>query len=83
MFEYGSLFVLQFLLGVDQSAHGLCWLMFLGVEHGVWCSPVCSVIDTQAVLEPLSVTVAGRNGAKFSQCYMGWEGFPQGKGSGC
>jgi hypothetical protein len=46
MFDYTSLFVIQFCWG-DQSAQGLCWFVYPGVDRGfprgLCCSPVCSV----------------------------------------
>jgi hypothetical protein len=62
--------------------------VYRGVLHGVWCSPVSVSIDTQASLELGAAVVAvvaavARNGAKFSQYYVVWGGFPWGMGSGC
>jgi hypothetical protein len=46
MFDYKSLFAMQFCWG-DQSAQGLCWFVFSGVDRGVphsmCCSPVYSI----------------------------------------
>jgi hypothetical protein len=49
MLDYSSLFIFQFYLGggKDQTAQGVHWFMFLGVDkgvpHGAWCLPVHSV----------------------------------------
>jgi hypothetical protein len=67
----------------DQTALGLYWFMFLGVDRVV-CTMCCThllvlSIDAQAGLEPVVVVLAaavGRNGANFSQCSLAWGGFP-------
>jgi hypothetical protein len=86
MLDYSLLFVIQFCLGGDQSAQGLCLFLFPGVDrgfpHGVWCSPVFLSIDVQAGLEPVAAVVmvvvvaaVGRNGTKYSQYNVAWEAF--------
>jgi hypothetical protein len=90
MLAYSSL--LFSFVGGDQSAQGLCWLIFLEVAwevlHGAYLFVLSN--DKQAVLELLAMVAeavaaaaAVRNGSKISQCNLEWGGFPWARSSGC
>jgi hypothetical protein len=71
----------SFVGGRAQSAQGLCWIMFPGVDKGFCMVRGTHLFvlsnDMQASLE-LAVV---RNGTKFSQCNVVWEGFPWARSS--